>query len=310
MIKTSSVHTFRKIGGGFVAGVFSLFGLGVTATIDLSDAPGGDLSLDDIFGEESSTSTTVVNNPNEPATATPTTTPSGPFLKTKTGTVYKSVEDAVEGIEHKDTLIAQLREQVKQRSGVDPLAAQRSTSTPSTSYNDNKQQYFADIAKAVDNKDTEAYYAAQQKLVLDSLGFLSPTITSLSKANAERVVSEQIPEFKGFLASEQYARISEESPLLADAIRSAEANPAAANQLPELYRIAYLANQGRRVPELIQSVRTENPPVQQRPTVQSTPLAPPATTGVPTVQPSLDTAAGRKALIEQMEGKGIGNQKW
>jgi hypothetical protein len=280
------------------------------ATINFDDAPGGDISLDDIFGEASPATTPVIES-NEPQTTAPATTPVGPFLKTKTGTVYKSVEDAVEGIEHKDTLIAQLREQVKQRTGDDPLAARRSPAPNApVNYNDNNEQYFTDIANAVEKKDTRAYMAAQQKLIMDSLGFLSPTITSLSKANAERVVSEQIPEFKGFLSSEHYAHISEESPLLADAIRSAEANPAAANQLPELYRIAYLANQGRRVPELIQSAGNRTPAVQPRPTVQSTPLAPPATTGVPVVAPSLDTAAGRKALIDQMEGKGIGNQKW
>ena len=156
-------------------------------------------------------------------------------------------------------------------------------------YSVNGEKFIADINKAISSNDTTAYMAAQRKLIWDSLGPLAPTITALSRANAERVVSEQIPEFKGFLASEQYGKIAEESPLLADAIKSAESNPAAAQQLPELYRIAFLANQGRRVPELIQSVRNENPPVQPRPTVQSTPLAPPPSNGTPSAPPSLDT---------------------
>jgi hypothetical protein len=132
----------------------------------------------------------------------------------------------------------------------------------------------------------------------------------LSRANAERVVSEQIPDFKGFLASEQYTAVSQDAPLLADAIRSAEANPAAAQQLPELYRVAYLASLGRRVPELIQSARNENTPIPPRPTVQSVSLAPPSSNGTPVVQPSLDTAAGRKATVEKYEAGGLLNQRW
>jgi hypothetical protein len=152
--------------------------------------------------------------------------------------------------------------------------------------------------------------AAQQKLMWDTLGPLAPTLTALSRANAERVVVEQIPDFKGFLSSEQFNNLQQEAPLLVEAIRSAEGNPTAAQQLPELYKIAYLASQGRRVPELIQGVRNETQPPQPRPTVQSTQLAPPPTTGVPTVQPGLNSSAERKAMIEKMESGGVLNLKW
>lgn len=289
--------------------ILSALGLGVTAElIDLSDAPGGDLSLDDIFGGSSDPQTTVAVTPNEPqSTSTQTTATDEPVIKTKTGTVYKSIEDAVSGIEHKDALIAQLREQVKQGTGRDPLTAQRPTQPESVSYTDNQDKYFEDIALAVSNKDTRAYMQAQQKLIMDTLGPLAPTITSLSRANAARVVSEEMPEFRGFLGSEQYDQIVQRAPLLADAIRSAENNPQAAAQLPELYRVAYLASQGSRVPELLQSAERHSSQTQARPTVHSTPMPPPANNGVPAVQPSMETAAGRKALIEQMEGRGVQN---
>ena len=152
---------------------------------------------------------------------------------------------------------------------------------------------------------------AQQKLIWDSLGPLAPTITALSKANAERVVVQEIPDFRGFLGSEQFNQLDQYSPLLADAIRTAEMNPQAASQLPELYKVAYLATQGRRVPELLQSARAETAsPVQPRPTVHSTQVTPPPSTGVPQVQPSLDTKEGRQALIKQMEANDIGNRRW
>ena len=100
-------------------------GLGISAGINTSDAPGGDYSLDDIFGDNSSTPTTDVPTPTE-TPAPLATTPAEPVIKTKTGTVYKTLGDAVEGIEHKDALIAQLRDQVKKNTGADPLTSQTS----------------------------------------------------------------------------------------------------------------------------------------------------------------------------------------
>ena len=287
-----------------------------STVFDFSDAPGGDLNLDDIFGENAPAPTTTETNPNPQPTTTETTPPSTePVIKTKTGTVYKSIDDAVQGIEHKDALIAQLREQVKQQTGADPLAARKPASTPQPggpkSYIEDQEKYFEDIADAVAKKDTKAYMNAQQKLIWDSLGPLAPTITALSKANAERVVVQEIPDFRGFLGSEQFNQLDQYSPLLADAIRTAEMNPQAASQLPELYKVAYLATQGRRVPELLQSARAETaPPVQPRPTIHSTQVTPPPSTGVPQVQPSLDTKEGRQALIKQMEANDIGNRRW
>lgn len=302
MIKTSKL----------LGSILGVLGLGVTAgSINFDDAPGGDLSLDDIFGDPSVTPTTVGNTPNEPQTPPVATTQAAePVIKTKTGTVYRSIEDAVSGIEHKDALIAQLREQVKTNTGRDPLTRTANIEKPSDDYTQNQGQYFEDIANAVTNKDQTAYMKAQQKLIWDSLGPLGPTITALSKANAERVVVTDIPEFKGFLGSNEYNSITERAPLLADAIRSAESNPAAAASLPELYRVAYWASQGNRVPELIQSVRAESTQIQARPTVHSTPVSAPAVTGVPVVAPSLDTKEGRQELIRQAEARGIGTFKW
>ena len=286
-----------------------------SAVFDFTDAPGGDLNLDDIFGENDPAPTTTETNPYPQSTSTETTpSPAEPVIKTKTGTVYKSIDDAVQGIEHKDALIAQLREQVKQQTGADPLVARKPAATPQPegpkSYIEDRDQYFEDIADAIAKKDTKRYMEIEQKKIWDTLGPLAPTIAALSKANAERVVVQEIPDFKGFLGSEQFQQLDQYSPLLADAIRTAEMNPQAANQLPELYKVAYLATQGRRVPELIQSARETAPSIQPRPTIHSTPITPPPVTGAPQVQPGLETKESRQALIKQMEDKGIGTQRW
>jgi len=291
-----------------VGGLSGLVGLGMPeGSMDFSDAPSGDLNLDDIFGEPSSLPTTAVNEPTTPPEPSPTT--DEPFLKAKTGTVYKTKEDAELGIARKDELIAQLREKVRQETGADPLRQRREEPRP-VNYVEDQEKYLADISDAVNRKDTAAYMRAQQKLILDTMAPMAPTLISLNKANAERVVAEQYPEFRNFKNSEEFNQLEQESPLLIEAIRQAENNPAAAQQLPELYRIAYLSSQGRKVPELIQSVRSAPPPVQPRPTVHSAQVPPPATTGVPVTQPSLDNKEGRKALIEQMEGKGVRDLKW
>jgi hypothetical protein len=290
--------------------ILSLMGLGID-TITMSDAPGGDLSLDDIFGEQSSTQTTADPAPITPQPTENATSTSGPFLKTKTGTVYNSVEDAVTGIEHKDALIQQLRSEIAQKSGQDPLATRRQQEAANrqVNYVDDQSKYFEDIAAAVEKKDTKGYMDAQTKLIWDTLGPLAPTLVQLSKANAERVVSEQLPEFKGFLNSDQYGQIVQESPLLADAIRSAEQNPAASGQLPELYKIAYLSSQGRRLPELVKNVRTE-PAQVPRPTVHSAQVAPVSTNSGTQAAPSLDSKEGRSELIKQMEAKGVANLRF
>lgn len=281
-------------------------------TTGYQDAPSGDLLLDDIFGD-TSTPTTVVQAETKPAEQEPevtqeSTTQSDPVIKTKTGTVYKTLGDAVQGIEHKDALIAELRAQVKNTTGADPLRKREEPNKP-VNYTENNDQYFSDIGDALKNNDKAAYLKAQQKLIWDSLGPVAPTLVSLSRANAERVVSEQYPEFKGFLSSEDFAGLEKDSPLLADAIRSAEMNPAAASQLPELYKVAYLSVQGRKVPEIVQSVRTQSQ-TQARPTVHSTQVSPPPVTGVHVSPPSLDTKEGRKAIIESQERNGVLNLKW
>jgi hypothetical protein len=297
------MNSMKSVAHTFISAVTGLLGLGMPGA-DWSDAP-DDVSLDDIFGSSPDGSTTTVSEPDP--TSTQTTTDE-PFLKAKTGTVYKTKEEAELGIERKDQLITQLREQVQRATGQDPLRPVREEPRP-VNYAENHEQYLRDVNDAVARKDTAAYMEAQKKFVYDTMAPIAPALINLNKANAERVLAEKYPDFKGFRNSEIYRDLEETSPLLAQAIRTAEDNPAAAAQLPELYEIAYLTSQGRRVPEIVRSVHPQTP-TSPRPTVHSSPVSAPAVTGQPVASPSLDTREGRKALIAQQEAAGVLNQKW
>lgn len=300
-----------------VDGMLAALGLGVPE-MDLSDAPSGELDLDSIFGEDHGAGTTTNSTPTESQATTTTvtpqaTTPVEPVIKTKTGTVYKTLDDAVTGIEHKDALIVQLREQVQKATGQDPLKPTRRQDPQQVDYTQDPEKYLEDLASAVNKKDTKAYMDVQRKLVFDTLGPVTPTLIALSRANAERVVSESIPGFKGFLHSNEYAGLKDQAPLLADAISQAESNPQAGAQLPELYRVAYFATRGMTVPEIVQNAQTPTPVVSvPRPTVHSTASAPPPASAStrPAVNMSLESRDGRKSIIEQFEAQGGMDRKW
>ena len=280
--------------------------------VDLSDAPGGELDLDALFGNpEVQPTTTVSTQP--PQTDPSATTPveSEPFLKTATGTVYKSAEDAVKGVEHKDQLIAQLRQQLAQQTGTDPLRRQPQSTNPpeSTNYLDNQEAYFRDLGKAVEAKDQAKYLDVQRKFVYDALAPLTPTITTLVRAQAANNVETEIRDFRQFQQSDDYVKTLESMPMLKNAIEIAETNPTAASQLPEFYKMAYYVHKGLKLPEIVQAQRpVAAEPV--RPTVTSTPVTAPATTAGRVAQPSLNTPEGRKAIIEQQERLGVGDLKF
>lgn len=269
-------------------------------TVDLSGAPGGDFDLDDIFQNPEVTPTTATED--QTPTPTETTPVDESFLKTATGTVYKSQEDAVKGIEHKDTLIAQLRQELAAKTGSDPLKKPPEQTGP-TNYLQDNETYFKDLSKAVETKDQARYMEVQRKFVFDSLAPLAPTLTSLMKEQAANVVESEVKGFRQFVTSEDYTKTLDSFPLLKEAIRVAESNPESSQQLPEFYKMAYYASQGARVPEIVRAStnRTAEP---VRPTVSSSPI-PPSTSGNRVVTPSLNTSEGRKAIIEQQERAGV-----
>lgn len=271
-------------------------------TVNLYDAPGADLTLEEIFGEiEPQGQPTTTTEPEKPQV---TTTESQPFLKTSTGTVYKTADDAIKGVEHKDSLIAQLRQQLSDATGTDPLRKnQRQPDEGPKNYHEDKDRFFLDLAKAVEEKDPGRYMEVQSKLIMDTLAPLAPAITNLMRNDAIEAVEREIPDFRKFANSDEFKDTLEHYPLLKGAIDVAERNPQAGNQLPEFYKMVYNVNRGSRVAEIVEQAKNATTPI-QRPTVTST-VPPPLNTTNVAAAPSLDTREGRKALIEQQERAGV-----
>jgi hypothetical protein len=258
---------------------------------NFDELPGGDLNLDDIFN-----GTVQTTEPVDTETQDPGLTPET-FLSTATGTVYKTADEAVKGIEHKDALIAELREKLSKQTGVDPITA-KGTEQVSQNYNANPKQYFEDIKKATSE---EKLVEVQAKFVNDTLAPYAPLLSSLVKSQAVEKVISEVPKFMEFQKSAEYEKTLEQFPLIKQSIAIAESNPHMATDLAQLYRMAYEVAAGRNLSTIAVS-RSSTPVTPARPTVSSTPLAPGTARVAP---PSLQSSDGRKSIIADAEAKGI-----
>lgn len=295
-----------------------------TAGIDLSAAPGADLSLDALFGNPEvttvqPTSDTPATPPN-PAPQVLETPISDIFLKTPTGTVYKTQEEAVRGLSHKDEVIENLRAQLSERTGIDPITgkavASRTPQTPQATspeqfnYATDPVKYWNDLSDAVEKKDPTAYQKVSQKFLNDSFAPIAPILRDVAVQRALDNVSRDIPDFKDVHASPEYSAMLNDLPLLKQSIETGESYLEATPQLPELYKYAYLIYQGRKAREIASSpqLTPATPAITQpsRPTLTpSTPNAP-----APAPPPNMATSEGRKAIIAAAEGRGIQDSMW
>jgi hypothetical protein len=270
---------------------------------NFNDAPSGEFSLDDIFAPDNNSApqNTTVTPPTDTA---PVAEPE-PLLKTSTGTVYKTVDDAVAGIEHKDALIAQLRQQVQEATNVDPLKKKPETVDPALiSYVDNPKQYFEDIKSAKSEADL---LKVQGRFVDERLAPYAPIIASVVKSQAIEGLEREVPKIREFLSSDAYKQTLEAFPLLKTSIGISEQYPERSGDLAQLYLMAVQASAGRALPKVV-SPGGSTTPVQTRPTVTSSPATPPPTTV--TALPSFGSKEGRKAIIEQQEANGVGNLRF
>lgn len=278
--------------------------------------------------------------PQAPVQADPITQP---FL-TAGQTVYKTAEEAQSGIAHKDNIIAQLRSQAIQTTGIDPLTGQQvgypqNVQQPGygqpqypqgqwqqpqyqpqqfqqpVSYLQNQQQYALDLRQAVDAGDNARYFAIQQQLIDERLnatvGMYGPMLQQVARSNAVETVAQQIPEFKAFFGSEGYRQALQAAPpVLAQAIAQAEQNPGMASQLPDLYKLVYGQNQTRILSEALKKqTQSAQPQGQVRPTAAPAHATPGAqVTAVTTSQNIMgmdkDAVAARKAYLDSFEKSG------
>jgi hypothetical protein len=276
-------------------------------TMDFSDAPEG--SLDDIFASVND-GVTQTETPVVPVTTTPEQTleEAQPFLKTSTGTVYKSVDDAVKGIEHKDAYITQLKAELEAAKGPKPTVAETQSDAPK-SYRSNPTEYFNRIKAAKD--ETELLKVQTEfvnEVTNDAIAPYAPILVGMVKSQAIDSVQSEIPKFREFLGSDDYKTTLDSFPLLKQSIEISETYPERSGDLAQLYRLAYNTAVGKNLPKYVAQGTGTPTPVQTRPTVTSTPAAPlPRTTTAP---PSFGTSEGRKAIIEQQEANGVGNLRF
>jgi hypothetical protein len=288
------------------------------------DIPGGDISFDELFSPEQTLTNPqpqVADPENDPPKTQPQAAPAPPEsfeLKTSTGSVYKSKEDAIKGIEEKDTLLEKLRQEYILKMGVDPIThkpvnfgAGRGEPQADANYLQDKRKYVKDLEDAVKRNDPEAYANAQIKLLTDTFAPLGPVINDLARERAVQSVSADVAEFAQFRKGDDYKKVLEINKTLGSAIEAAENNYTMHNQLPELYRIAYFVSQGQRVPDLIKQA-TQATALAAQPTQPTRPstmtpsaMTPPNVSNQPT---DLSTREGRQQYIKQF--KDSGGESW
>lgn len=288
-----------------------------SSTSFLNDAPGGDIPFDQLFGTEPEASFSSANPPaaSTPAATTPTepapTTDAFKEIRTSTGTVYKAYDDVVKGIEEKDTLIQQLRDKFKTLTGNDPLKpAPEPQSRPS--YLNDADRFANDLAEAAKTGNAKSYRDAIRNLVEEVIGPAAPLISDFAKTRATQQVTQEFKDFQGFVGSNDYQAALQRNPSLAYAIQNAESNLGLAQQLPELYRLAYESHTARKLPELVQAAKQTAPaptPV-TRPTVTNGSLTPAAPVTQRDERDMLRTSEGRKEILQRYKAQGIEDFVW
>lgn len=277
----------------------------------LQDIPGGDIPFDDLFASPDGG---TVTDPATPPAAAPqvpatTTAPAEPFLKAGQS-IYKSREEAERSLAYKDELIENLRQVEIRRTGIDPITQKAVPVAPQgpVNYRQNNGKYLEDLVAAVSKQDPSGYFQAQQKMVYDVLEPIAPILADFTRSRAVQNVQQEIKEFGKFRTSPEYQDTLKALPELNAAIELAERDLNFSDRLPQLYKTAYWATQGRRTPDIVQSaVQAATPPTP--PARQTTQ---PATMSPPTQQSAaktLSTSEGRKAIIAGY-GDSLDNVVW
>lgn len=166
--------------------------------------------------------------------------PVGPFLRTATGTVYNTPEDAVRGTEEKDRIIQRLREDYVRQTGVDPITGQSASQRQAQ---ERKKQLYDMSLKALAGGDPEKFYEAQAAIAADvlnsTLAPIVPAFSNMAKASALSTASRSNPEMSKFVGSQEYTTALAARPKLQMAIQRAESEPGLSQDLPDLYQMAY-----------------------------------------------------------------------
>ncbi len=283
--------------------------------------PGEDSLFNELFPPEGSEPVETAPQPppqqNPPQVPQSQPEPTRPefVLETRTGTRYRTADEAARGIEEKDRLIENLRRAVSSLSGVDPLNNRPVSQTPQ-SYAANPQRYIEDMAEAAARKDWNRYAQIQAQFISEiqaaNISPYMPVIQEVGKLRALEQVSAEIAEFRRFYGSAEYAKVLEQNPELQEAIVVCETDPQYAPRLAGLYRTVWRIYLGTVPQQTIQQQPSQPAPSPQpRPTMTATQLPPPQPQGQSlgrSVSELMRTSQGRKQLISEYERKGISGE--
>jgi hypothetical protein len=283
--------------------------------------PAGDAAFDSLFQELDTPPTAPASTtPQAPVEQQPTpqttqTEPQAPSfeLRTPSGTVYKSADEVIRGIESKDAAINQLRNTVIAMTGYDPLTKRPTQQFEQVSYLASPDRYAKDLSEAAEegtrtgsyDKFTRVHTKLIGEVIQSQIAPYVPNVLQAGRQNAVNTLAQAVPDFPTFYGSAEYEQTLEASPALRKAIATAEQTPDFQAELPELYKLAYEVRQATKLREQIKSGNAA-PPNQTapRPTLTSTTLTPPAPTA-PQARPTLSSSEGRKAIIADAERKGV-----
>lgn len=286
----------------------------------LSQAPSGDLSLDDIFAsldapDPSAASATQTPDPNVASSSVPVTpTPEQLFLDAGQ-TKYKTSEEAAKGVRQKDEIIKKLREDAISRTGIDPLTGKQVAQAQHTqtvaqplSFLEDDDAFFKELSAANAAGDPKRYKAATVQLVRELMAPYAPVIADVTRQGAEHAVTQKFSDFGVFKGTEAFQETLDRFPTLKNAIEQAEHNPAMRGQLGEFYEMLYLAAQGTKLPEAMKSATNVVPVPHVATTLQ--PVTPTPSGTVVNTTPDLTTSEGRKMIIQNFESRGGHNQRF
>lgn len=292
---------------------------GGVVQLDNSPANLDDATFDSLFPATTSPAIATVQQP--PAKPDQSQQPpvvqqppvQGDFFLKGDRSVYKTAEEATRGINEKDAVIEQMRQRYALVTGVDPITGKpvgvNGQPQAEVDFYQQPDQYLDALYNAAKKGGPEAYRDVQAKFLFDALKPLQPVIQKAAKDQAVETFTAEVPTAKGFVGSPAYTKALELNPQLNEAITISGQDQRFHSRLPGLYKLAYLTAQGMQLPELLQAQasQTQTPTQQVRQTAPVRTTVQPMTSSVPmtVTPPSFKTIDGIKAVIRDMEAKGV-----